>query len=139
MKKEQKEKKLRKNSYELKIQPHLDLIKGWRLQGKTMEQISKALGCSRTSLFRFERDHDDLREVLEYSKQSLIIGIEETLFSKALDGDLPSIIYVLNNYGGKMTAKDEAFINIQKEKLNAMKEGNIPVIVNRVISDDPKE
>ena len=86
-----------RNKYKTHVEPNLALIKSLRRDGQTEEQIYKRLDVGHTAWNDYKNKHADLSEALKTSKESLIAKIEESLFTKALEGNMTAIIFSLKN------------------------------------------
>ncbi len=69
-------------SYEKNVAPYLDDIKEWTCS-MTKEQIAKRLGIGRRTLYRYAKDHEELRAALEEGRVMLIQELKSTLIKKA--------------------------------------------------------
>lgn len=87
----------RKNKYETHIEPYLDLIKSMRIDGHTEKQIFDRLGVSHTTWEKYKNERVELLEALKYSKEGLVAKLEQTLFQKALEGNMTAVIFALKN------------------------------------------
>jgi len=86
-----------RNKYKTHVEPNLALIKSLRRDGQTEEQIYKRLDVGHTAWNDYKNKYTELSDALKTSKQTLIAKIEESLFTKALDGNMTAIIFSLKN------------------------------------------
>lgn len=70
--------------YHSHVQPNLDYIKTMRQDGASLEEISKKLKISKSSLDTYSRTHPELRKVLDESKEKLLSNLKRALFKRAL-------------------------------------------------------
>lgn len=72
------------SKYEEYIKPRLDEITFWKRNGISDEEVAKALGISRQSLYNYRKQHEELRVALKEGKERACAIIENTLFKRAL-------------------------------------------------------
>lgn len=73
-----------KSKYFTHVEPKLTLVEGWAREGLTDEQISKNLGISKTSLYKYKEEHIELFELLKKGKEIIDYEVENALLKKAL-------------------------------------------------------
>jgi len=73
----------RKSSWETKIEPRLLEIAAWCRDGHTEEQMSKALGISRATLYKFKLEKVELLNALRINKAIADITVENSLYKRA--------------------------------------------------------
>ena len=83
--------------YESHVKPNLPLIKSWRADGYTEQQIYTKLGVGHNAFNEYKNNHKELREVLKNSRELLVAKIEDSLFTQALKGNTTAIIFSLKN------------------------------------------
>jgi len=93
-----------RTSYELNVEPYLDLVKSMRIDGFKEEDIAKQLGIANSTWYKYKNEHIELVEALKNSKKSLIAKLEQTLFQKALEGNTTALIFSLKNLAPKKWA-----------------------------------
>lgn len=71
---------MRKTKYHTNVEPHLDQIPDWRIQGLTEEQIAKKLGVAYSTFRKYRDEHPALSAALKKGKEELIIELEKTLY-----------------------------------------------------------
>jgi hypothetical protein len=76
----------RAKAWESKIKPNLDKIRKLRQKGFTEKQCAEAIGIGYSTLMKHKNLHIELVEVLNKSKDELVLNLEDTLFKKALGG-----------------------------------------------------
>ena len=76
--------KPRKDSYEVKVQPKLALVTGWRRRGLTKEQICENLGISVQSYDNYMKRHEDFADAVNEGAEACEINIENALVKRAL-------------------------------------------------------
>jgi hypothetical protein len=72
--------------YKEKVEPRMEEIRDWRLQGITEEGISKLLGISYRALMRYKTQHGPLSQALKEATQLLVEDLEKSLFQVAKGG-----------------------------------------------------
>ena len=72
------------SQYDSKVKPKLILIESWARNGLTDEQIAKNLGISKTTFYKYLKDHIELSELLKKSKEVVDIQVENALLKRAL-------------------------------------------------------
>lgn len=87
----------RNGKYESNVKPKLDRIRMMRQSGYTEEAIYKYCGVSHEAFARYKRDHVELIEALKESTDELVLKLEDTLFKKALGGDMTALLFSLKN------------------------------------------
>lgn len=76
--------KPRKDSYEVRVQPKLALVKGWRRRGLTKEQIAENLGISDQSYDNYVKRYEEFADAVEEGAEECEIHIENALVKRAL-------------------------------------------------------
>ena len=87
----------RPTSYYSVVQPHLADIEAWAGQGLTRDEIAARLGTTSVSLWRYEKDHEDLCIALKRGDAAITANVEGALAKKALGGDVVAMIFFLKN------------------------------------------
>lgn len=77
-------KKPRKDSYEVRVQPKLELVKGWCRRGLSKEQIAENLGISVQSFDNYVKRYEDFANAVEQGAEELEIHVENALVKRAL-------------------------------------------------------
>lgn len=83
--------------YEAKVYPLLEKIAHYRSTGATVDQIAAMCEVSQTAFYKMMKNIPELREIMDHSKEALIMNLEQSLFHKALSGNLGAIIFSLKN------------------------------------------
>jgi len=73
-----------KSKWETQIKDKLILVEGWARNGLTDEQIAKNLGISKTTFYKYKKEHSVLSELLKKGKEVIDIQVENALLKKAL-------------------------------------------------------
>lgn len=73
-----------KSKYESIVKPKLIVIEGWARNGLTIEQISKNLGISKVTFYKYMNEHNELSERLKKGKEVVDIEVENALLKRAL-------------------------------------------------------
>jgi hypothetical protein len=76
----------RKSKYHDMVQPRLDEVKEWRLQGITEIDIAGLLGIGYATLKTYKNKHDDFRAVLKEANKLMVEDIKISLFNLAKGG-----------------------------------------------------
>lgn len=78
------EKKPRKDSYEVRVQPKLALVTGWCRRGLTNEQIAENLGISNQSFTNYIKRYEDFAAAVDKGREETEIHVENALVKRAL-------------------------------------------------------
>lgn len=74
----------RKSAYETIIKPHFDDILKWLRSGATEEQISKNLGISQQTFYKYKQEYTEFLELLKKGRENLVEQLRGALIKKAL-------------------------------------------------------
>ena len=111
-------------SLEWVLPENILLLKGWRRNGLTQEEIAKNIGISVRTLYLWKGKHKEIEEALKLGKEEANFLIENALFNKARSGNTTAMIFWLkNNWRQKYndsnkTEEETNLINAQKELLD---------------------
>lgn len=83
--------------YETHIEPYLDLVRSMRIDGHKEEEIAERLGVSTSTFYKHKSEQKEFSDALKYSKETLVARLEQTLFQKALEGNMTAVIFSLKN------------------------------------------
>lgn len=86
-----------KSKYFTHVEPKLELIEGWAMDGLTDEQIANKLGIGTSSFYDYKNKYSEFSEALKKGKDIIDYQVEKALLSKALKGDTTAIIFWLKN------------------------------------------
>lgn len=86
MKKKTNKRTGRRSNYYDKVEPRLEEVRAWRMEGQSEKNIAKLLGVSEWAISEYKNKHPDFAKVLKESKEVLIGKLEITLFQRALGG-----------------------------------------------------
>lgn len=75
----------------------LALIKGWRRNGLTVEQVAHNIGIHKATLFDWQNRDNRVKQAMMVGKEEAQMIIENKLFEKAMKGDNTSMIFWLKN------------------------------------------
>lgn len=113
-----------KGKFEEWLKPEgLILIKGWKMDGLTNEQIAHNMGITIATLYDWKKKYPDISDALKISKEVADRIIENVLFEKAKAGSVPCIIFYLKNRKPdiwretKDTSLETAIKELQADKL----------------------
>ncbi|NEZ46510.1 helix-turn-helix domain-containing protein [Clostridium niameyense] len=73
-----------KCKYENNVKDKLILVEGWARNGLTDEQIAKNLGISKTTFYKYIKEHNELSECLKKGKEVIDFEVENALLKRAL-------------------------------------------------------
>lgn len=71
-----------KSKYERVVEPKLDVVEGWCREGLTIEEIAKNLEISKTTFYKYIREHSELSERLKKGKDVADYKVENELYKK---------------------------------------------------------
>lgn len=101
--------KPRKDSYEVRVKPKLNLVIGWRRRGLTNEQISDNLGISLQSFDNYVKRYEEFADAVEEGAEECEIHVENALVKRALGYSYKEVTrerkQVLNPETGEMEYK----------------------------------
>lgn len=75
----------------------LALIKGWRRNGLSVEEVASNMNINRSTLFAWQKRDARIRQALIVGKDEARMIVENKLFEKAIKGDNTAMIYWLKN------------------------------------------
>lgn len=76
--------KPRKDSYEVRVKPKLDLVLGWCRRGLTNEQVAENLGISVQSFDNYRKRYDEFANAIDKGREETDIHVENALVKRAL-------------------------------------------------------
>ena len=79
------------------IKEKFPLIEGWAKDGLTDEQISKNLGISKVTFYKYKASCSELNELLKKSKEVVDYEVENALYKSAIGGNVSAMIFWLKN------------------------------------------
>lgn len=79
------------------IKEKFPLIEGWAKEGLTDEQISKNLGISKVTFYKYKASCSELNELLKKSKEVVDYEVENALYKSAVGGNVSAMIFWLKN------------------------------------------
>jgi predicted transcriptional regulator len=101
--------KPRKDSYEVRVKPKLDLVVGWCRRGLTNEQIAENLGISEQSFTNYIKRYEEFADAVDKGREETEIHIENALVKRALGYSYKEVTrerkQVLNPETGEMEYK----------------------------------
>lgn len=71
------------NAYTTKIQPRLEEIKQWCLDGHTDKEIYDALGISAETFYKHKREQPELSDALKQTKEIADNQVQDSLWKRA--------------------------------------------------------
>lgn len=112
-----------KGKYEKWLQPeNLVLLRGWKMQGLTDEQIADNIGVTARTLENWKSKHVQIFQAIKGGKEVANFAVENALYKKAISGNVTAMIFYLkNNYREKYTddVTDPDLRKAQIRKANA--------------------
>jgi transposase-like protein len=75
----------------------LTLLKGWKRNGLTDEQIAHNMGINVRTLWRWKAEHKEMKEALKVGKEVANFIVENKLFQKAIEGNTTAMVFWLKN------------------------------------------
>lgn len=79
------------------IKEKFPLIEGWAKEGLTDEQISRNLGISKVTFYKYKASCSELNELLKKSKEVVDYEVENALYKSAMSGNVSAMIFWLKN------------------------------------------
>ena len=79
------------------IKEKFPLIEGWAKEGLTDEQISRNLGISKVTFYKYKASCSELNELLKKSKDVVDYEVENALYKSAIGGNVSAMIFWLKN------------------------------------------
>ena len=79
------------------IKEKFPLIEGWAKEGLTDEQISRNLGISKVTFYKYKASCSELSELLKRSKEVVDYEVENALYKSAIAGNVSAMIFWLKN------------------------------------------
>lgn len=79
------------------IKEKFPLIEGWAKDGLTDEQISRNLGISKVTFYKYKASCSELNELLKKSKEVVDYEVENALYKSAIGGNVSAMIFWLKN------------------------------------------
>ena len=79
------------------IKEKFPLIEGWAKEGLTDEQISRNLGISKVTFYKYKASCSELSELLKRSKEVVDYEVENALYKSAMSGNVSAMIFWLKN------------------------------------------
>jgi hypothetical protein len=76
--------KPRKDSYEVREQPKLALVKGWRRRGLSHKEIADNLGITLRSFDNYMKRHEEFAKAVEEGAEECEVHVENALVKRAL-------------------------------------------------------
>lgn len=130
----------------------LNLIRNWKMNGLTNEEVAKSMGIARSILYEWQNRFPELKDALKTGKAEANAIVENKLFQKAVKGNMTAIIFYLKNnmrdkYNDSQIGpeerelvkqrikKEKAQAAMLEEKAKALKEGK-GQFMNVVFNDD---
>ena len=79
------------------IKSKFQLIEGWAKAGLSDEQISRNLGISKVTFYKYKASCPELNERLKRSKEVVDYEVENALYKSAMSGNVSAMIFWLKN------------------------------------------
>lgn len=98
--------KMRKRVDEWLEAENLTLIKGWRRDGLTYEQIAHNMGVHVSCLYKWVKEHDELKEAIKKGEQVMVYEVENAMYKAALGYNVTEVEETQSSSeGGLVTIK----------------------------------
>ena len=75
----------------------LNLVRNWKMNGLTNEEVAKNMGIARSILYEWQNKFPELKDALKTGKAEANAIVENKLFQKAVKGNMTAIIFYLKN------------------------------------------
>ena len=95
------------------IKEKFPLIEGWAKEGLTDEQISRNLGISKVTFYKYKASCSELNELLKRSKEVVDYEVENALYKSAIGGNVSAMIFWLKNRKPQQWKDRREFFEIQ--------------------------
>ena len=110
-------------------QDKLTLLEGWARDGLTDEQIANNIGISRSTLFEWRKNNQDISNALKKGKEVVDYEVENALLQNALNGNITAQIFWLKNRR-KMQWRDKVEYENTGENKNGVIEDLVEALKN---------
>ena len=74
----------RPSKYDKEVKPHLEEIKEAVENGATIEEIAKAFGLSKSSIYKYKNEYKEFSDAFARGRANIIIDVRAALLKKAL-------------------------------------------------------
>ena len=102
---------------------HLILLRGWKMNGLTDEQIAANIGIAVQTLRKWKKKYSSIGSMLKRGKEEANYVVENKLFERAIKGNLTAIIFWLkNNYSNKYSDTQKTPLEEQLTKQQVKRE-----------------
>lgn len=91
--------------YHTHVQPRLNEIAEWLSEGLIIKEVSKRLGISVRSFYRYQNEYEELGNIVIESKAIADYRVEESLFRRAVGYDYDETKVVVDDDGKKRVEK----------------------------------
>lgn len=115
----------RKGYYEIKVLPYIELIKMWKRDGMSNQEIADKLSIKRSTLYNFQNQHEELKNALFKDGDLIDAEIENKVLANAMGFDyeeeqiLQRKVVHYDDNGKKLTEVTEpVVVKIHKTKLS---------------------
>ena len=118
----------------------LTLLKGWKRNGLTDEQIAHNMGIHVRTLWRWKAEHKEMKEALRIGKEVANFIVENKLFQKAIDGNTTAMVFWLKNnwrdkYNDSELSPEERKLAIARMKKLEVETKNVQ-LRNKVLEEN---
>lgn len=123
------------------------LLRGWKRDGLTDEQIAKNIGIRRETLWDWQKKYPNIANALKRGKEEVNFAVENALLKKALSGNTTAMIFFLKNnwrdkYNDSQLSKEErelVLAKIRSTKADARIKEAKAVVAERLGTEDNEQ
>ena len=73
----------RKSNYDIKIVPNFALIRAWKRDDYTDEQICEKLGIKKSAFYKYKNDHEEFKELFRFDRELTDAEVENQALDNA--------------------------------------------------------
>lgn len=81
----------RRDRYQERVAPILELISGWTRDGFTVDEICDRLRINRVTFYRYRKAHPELESALATGRDLADYRVENSLYKRAIGYDIPVV------------------------------------------------
>ena len=95
----------------------LEKLKSLAASGIRISDIAGIYQMSRTTLYELMKHNPDIRTYIDMGKSQALYNVAQTLYSKAISGDLTAAIFYLKTRGGWKDESENQGANMQSVRI----------------------